>query len=145
MNIENLLEEFLTSFKMNYMKKTEMVEIFINPTWKEIKEASSFSGDVRFIATLKPNKFYVFRSDVLHSFVKDYIKENKKISVNSSKVVLHGVGEIFSNRISPFISGTWFYKMDEDISSAWNIKKWIWLEKYKVDIYVLKNIFNKIG
>lgn len=144
MNINNLLEEFLTSFKYKSpaIKKERTIEVFVNPSWKEIVVASAFSGAVRFIATLVPNKFYVFTSSILHHEVKNRIKYLLGTDIDNSKVVLHGVGEVSGNKIRVGFSGSWFFKMDKNVH---DVKRWKWLEKYKVDLYTLETILDKMS
>lgn len=54
--IDLLLEKYLTGFK----KYGHMVDVFENPTKKEMKEIEGGSGSFRFIADAKRQKIYVW-------------------------------------------------------------------------------------
>lgn len=62
----------------SYNKRSTTVDVFINPSMKEIKEmerSASYGGGVRLGITDEKNpKVYAWRGDIIHDVVKDKIK-----------------------------------------------------------------------
>lgn len=122
MKLKELLEEFKDSFKFG----PKYIEVFINPSKKEMSDASgkiAGSTFVRFIATTD-KKFYVFDPIILHH----EMAESLKISPNNGKKDFWAVAKKESGRWRLYSSDSW--RPSYHSGSDMTIKKWGWMKKY---------------
>lgn len=73
MKLRNLIEEFKTSFK----NEGNYIEVFINPSKKEMSHVSQKISDgtyLRFMADPETKTVYVFKPDVLHAAIERKLK-----------------------------------------------------------------------
>ena len=136
MNLKTFLEEFQDSFKITRNDKTKIIEIFVNPTPKEMEEASDTIRGlkcVRFMAIGSQKKVYVFSPTIIHFTVERNLKLNGDVVDPRKKTNLHGVA--VKNK-----TGKWEFHSSDMTPIAINYNKakkdFLWLNKYiNVDEY----------
>lgn len=129
--IGNIAEEFKTSFKMKFAEQERYVEIFVNPTPKEIRETINSTTDnlpsLRYIAT--PNKkVYIYPGDILHMRVAPEVGVEYDKSIAIMGYIIYK-----ENDFTPSKFGS--YHLHDVITDKFVISKiletdWTWLEKY---------------
>jgi len=110
MKLKNLLEEFVDSYKWG----KRYIEIFRNPTPKEMRSATTedtIAGQqyIKFVAVLKDKSVYVFGSTAFHDNVVKRLKLKKKQTLFYGTAYKEGNGYIVFNGAG---------------------KEWKWLRKY---------------
>lgn len=132
MNLRELLEEFKDSF--DYYGK--YIEIFVNPTPKEIRSVldsihgitQSSGNGFRFIAT-SGKKLYVFSPELNHYSAKESLNIGKErkyymggtTSIKNDKYVIeeiHNFDLVGREAVKKWAKDNW--------------KNWSWLEKYRI-------------
>ena len=85
-------------------------EVFVNPTYKEIRDAAEqggeFKGLVRFIADYEVKDIYVFKADTFHSNVSDYLNRAGKMKGDNTSSCIWGVAIPFSGKLKFYDSDT---------------------------------------
>jgi len=137
MNIKRLFEEFLTGMKTKY--SDEYIEIFVNPSKKEIEISAGNSAEgsgFRFVATRK-RKLYVFSPRVIHISalnamekkvpgVSGYLSKDNLAGVASRSGSKYQIIAIHNQNLSEI------YQVIKWAKKNW--LKWSWLEKYNIVI-----------
>ncbi len=125
MNLRELLEEFKDGFKI----KDYYVEVFVNPSSKEMNDASK-KGCVRFIADPKSKKVYVFSPLALHNDVSKKLKFGKWQV--ASKENMWGVAWKVGRK--------WILSSSDSFKSLGDKRAttWEWMKKY-VDFSTARN------
>jgi hypothetical protein len=122
MKIKQFLREaFFTAAKA----KGTVMEVFKNPTPREMKDASMVVGgkrDIRFLADSKGKKIYVWRPDFLHYSAWNFIRKEKK----GKDTRLVNDSTLFTG-IARFIDGGWHII---DVGVMENPKKFRWTMKW---------------
>jgi len=62
-NIDMLVEKYVTAYK----KWDNTIEVFVNPTKRELRDTVNSVGELRFIADSKNKKVYVFPRRSMHA------------------------------------------------------------------------------
>ena len=125
--IRKFSEQFEDGFKSSY---GNYVEIFANPTPKELHTALNQSGDdcIRFLASNDTKKVYVFQSDVLH------LNAIRKIRL-TALTTLTGIAEIRGNAwfcIGSSLLEFYLYgnQKEEDLALTVLDQDWRWVDSY---------------
>jgi len=120
--LKKIIEEYKDSFKEPVFKR--LVEIFANPSRKEMNEVSKeIKGKkyIRFIAKSSNKTFYVFRPDVFHYEVAKRVHSKSKNDLWGSAMRVGGHW-IFDGADLP--------KMDKKSYEGTVKKDWSWLKKF---------------
>ena len=132
-----LKEKYLGSFKVGLVSKwqqskmtSDYIEVFVNPSKKEMLDASSQGEklpmdrpgrNVRFMADLKKKKIYVWSPNITHHTV---IKNMKNIGYSDSTGTwLLGTATQLGGKFTMTAS-------DSGIGVDTNSTKWAWIDKY---------------
>ena len=90
--------KFFTGMSLKSPKKDIFVEVFVNPSSKEMNDASKNSyvkNTLRFTADIKNKKLYVFTSDVLHQYVwrKMIARKTGDGRTYNDKTLINGIAD----------------------------------------------------
>jgi len=123
-------------------------EIFINPSKKEIKEVSNYSGrGYRFIIDFKQKKFYVWADVIFHEVVMDFMKEqgNKQIpdfqqywyKGKMNDTIFTGSSDVYGYHSDHMYT----LKKNGDLEKLLKLDM-SWLSRY-IDVDSLRSLFNE--
>jgi len=122
-----LKEEWADSFTIKdpVTRRSKTVEIFRNPSRKEMEEASNRGNTLRFIATLNPKKLLIWDANILHGPV-----------AHEFKIDIHGnnpniVAGIIKRKGSSWVMDSSFsyLRAESDIKKQIRLKNWRWTDK----------------
>ena len=95
MKLKEFLEEYLKTVKSPYHWGKKYIEVFVNPTTKEIREFKT--EGVRFIIDFKEKKIYVFEASTIHEVVFKELNVQKDKKTGLYKNVYFGYGKVNEN------------------------------------------------
>lgn len=124
MKLKVFLEEFFDSYSIFGAKtKKDTVEVFVNPTKKEIDEVSDKDA-ARFIANPKTKRIYIFTPDVIHYSVAKRVRSGTENPLKT----LWGVAHKKNNQWTMLTSDT--ARAKKSIIEYLVKFDWGWSEKY---------------
>jgi len=144
MNIKRLFEEFLTTIKVKTKtKKSEILEIFVNPTRKEIQEFIRVDNAFKFIASNRKKKIYIFSSWLIHTIASKIIDKEFGTSLYKNLNRMSNLGGVATKKGNKYIilsihnvGALDLFKVKKWARKNWN--KWRWLEKYNIVVELEK-------
>ena len=128
MKLKQFIEEFVDTFKVTE-PFTRNVDVFVNPTPKEMKELLDKRGEFKFIAVLNPNKFYAF-INTYHEVIEEKLK--------IGKTSFNGYFNKFGGTVK--IHSVYFSNGDFELKEY---KKFLWLKRFGIKEENLKEEFDK--
>jgi hypothetical protein len=138
-----LNEDYLANFVYN---KNDLVEIFVNPTTKELRTSGATGYGIRFIIDDNKKDFYIWNGGYTHDTVVKYLTIRKILLPKPFPIHIYGVADDIKNGLlsdieiyySEFINNILKSNIDqlEKIDFSWvnkwfsiPIEKWIEIKK----------------
>lgn len=127
MRLQSYLKE---AYYSGFIKRSHMIDIFVNPTLKELRELYASSdeyGSIGFICDMKEQNIYFFsRENIIHQEAFDHIKSGTKLYKNPNYLA----GEFKTKNNKPIgLNFNMFDKMTDDTKAYkmdWSyFNKWI--------------------